>query len=248
MSLKHSISSPLEAGTSILDGALPSHVNSALEYVSKKLAKRDVRLTLVIVRRDYQLPSKANLLDRSISVPSSALPNSSVPYGKTRAGNSGFSLSSIKHIVRSNTFPPTGLSSNNAVEEHTVEVNPSYEDGLRTGMVSPAFSVSSMSSMASTVSTTSTVESSVGGSRRWPFSPTTPYSTTMPATPATPQSDVSMVTHTTTDRLSAVTGMEGLVVAGPFGVRLVHTSPVSSKEERILKQTMQKAERKFHLG
>lgn len=58
-----------------------------------------------------------------------------------------------------------------------------------------------------------------------------------------------MSTHnTTTDESSAASGMDGPLPAKAFGVRLVHTSPVSAKEERVLKQTMQRAERKFHLG
>jgi hypothetical protein len=58
-----------------------------------------------------------------------------------------------------------------------------------------------------------------------------------------------MSTHTTTDASSAVSGIDG-PLPGPnaFGVKLVHVSPVSSKEEKVLKQTMQRAERKFHLG
>ncbi|KAB5570094.1 hypothetical protein GE09DRAFT_1170954 [Coniochaeta sp. 2T2.1] len=250
MSLKYCISSPLEAGTSILDaGSIPSHVNSALEYTSKKLAKKDIHLTLVIVRRDYQLPSKADSpCWSSTSAPPPGPSNSAVPQSSMKHSNSSFTLSSIKNIVRSNTFPLTGLSSSNAIQERTVHANPSYDEGLRTGMISPAFSVSSMSSMASTVSTTSTVESSVGSSRRWPLSPTTPYSLTMPATPATPYSEVSMSTGTTAEASSAVSGVDGPLSANAFGVRLVHTSPVSSKEEKVLKQTMQRAERKFHLG
>jgi hypothetical protein len=57
-----------------------------------------------------------------------------------------------------------------------------------------------------------------------------------------------MVTHTTTDASSAVSGFERRAMSSTLGVKLVHTSPVSLKEERILRQTMQKAERKFHLG
>ncbi|KAB5558641.1 hypothetical protein GE09DRAFT_120361 [Coniochaeta sp. 2T2.1] len=250
MSLKYCISSPLEAGTSILDaGSLPNHVNSALEYTSRRLAKKDIHLTLVVVRRDYQLQFKADSpCWSSSSAPPPGASNSAVPQSSTKNSNSSFTLSSIKNIVRSNTFPLTGLSSSNAIQERTVHANPSYDEGLRAGMISPAFSVSSMSSMASTVSTTSTVESSVGSSRRWPLSPTTPYSLTMPATPATPYSEVSMSTGTTTEASSAISGVHGPLSANAFGVRLVHTSPVSSKEEKVLKQTLQRAERKFHLG
>lgn len=57
MSLKDIISSPLEAGTSILDAhTLPRTVRPALEYASSRLAKKALHLTLAVVRRDYQLP------------------------------------------------------------------------------------------------------------------------------------------------------------------------------------------------
>jgi hypothetical protein len=55
---KERISSPLEAGPSILDAHhLPPHLTPALEYASSRLAKKSLHLTLVVVRRDYQLPS-----------------------------------------------------------------------------------------------------------------------------------------------------------------------------------------------
>lgn len=60
MSLRDIISSPLEAGTSILDShSLPPTIRPALEYASTRLAKKSLHLTLVVVRRDYQLPPAA---------------------------------------------------------------------------------------------------------------------------------------------------------------------------------------------
>jgi hypothetical protein len=57
-SLKERISSPLEAGTSLLDAHhLPPHLSPALEYVSTRLARKAMHITLVVARRDYQLPS-----------------------------------------------------------------------------------------------------------------------------------------------------------------------------------------------
>ncbi|KAF4990868.1 hypothetical protein FDECE_14223 [Fusarium decemcellulare] len=58
MSLKDRISSPLEAGTSILDAHhLPPHIVPALEHASARLARKSQHITLVVARRDYQLPS-----------------------------------------------------------------------------------------------------------------------------------------------------------------------------------------------
>ncbi|EKJ76290.1 hypothetical protein NXS19_009115 [Fusarium pseudograminearum] len=58
MSLKDRISSPLEAGTSILDAHhLPPNMAPALEHASSCLARKSQHITLVVARRDYQLPS-----------------------------------------------------------------------------------------------------------------------------------------------------------------------------------------------
>lgn len=58
MALKDKISSPLEAGTSILDAHhLPPHYIPAFEHASARLAKKALHVTLVVVRRDYQSPS-----------------------------------------------------------------------------------------------------------------------------------------------------------------------------------------------
>lgn len=57
MDLKSRISTPLEAGTSILDvHRLPSYLVPALEYTSKRLAEKGLHVTFVVARRDYQLP------------------------------------------------------------------------------------------------------------------------------------------------------------------------------------------------
>ena len=58
MSLKNNISSPLEAGTSNFDSQnLPPHLVVALRYASARLASKDLHITLILVRKDYQLPS-----------------------------------------------------------------------------------------------------------------------------------------------------------------------------------------------
>lgn len=51
------ISSPIEAGPSLLDAKqLPSHLTSALEYVSSRLMRKRLHLTLLVVRKDVQVP------------------------------------------------------------------------------------------------------------------------------------------------------------------------------------------------
>lgn len=55
---KANISAPLGAGSCVADGHhLPGPVNDALEYASKQLRKKGSWVTLLAVRRDYQLPA-----------------------------------------------------------------------------------------------------------------------------------------------------------------------------------------------
>jgi hypothetical protein len=54
---KERISSPLEAGLSLLDAKqLPPQLTSALDYVSKRLARKRLHLTLIVVRKDINIP------------------------------------------------------------------------------------------------------------------------------------------------------------------------------------------------
>ena len=54
---KDRISSPLEAGPSLLDAKqLPPQLTSALDYVSKRLARKRLHLTLIVVRKDINIP------------------------------------------------------------------------------------------------------------------------------------------------------------------------------------------------
>ncbi|PNH59201.1 hypothetical protein VD0001_g9935, partial [Verticillium dahliae] len=57
MAIKSRISSPLEAGPSILDVQhLPPNLTEALEYASHRLTRKGIHTTLIVLRRDYQLP------------------------------------------------------------------------------------------------------------------------------------------------------------------------------------------------
>ncbi|KHO00797.1 uncharacterized protein MAM_01575 [Metarhizium album ARSEF 1941] len=97
MTLKERISSPLEAGPSILDAhRLPPHLTPALEYASSRLAKKSLHLTLVVVRRDYQLPSVVPPL-RSPGLSAPATP-ASPPSAKF--GFSTGPVAALKHLVR----------------------------------------------------------------------------------------------------------------------------------------------------
>ncbi|KAG0647570.1 hypothetical protein D0Z07_6586 [Hyphodiscus hymeniophilus] len=58
---KERISSPLEAGLSLHDMAqLPPQLTAALEYISERLARKRLHLSLIVVRKDVQIPSNAS--------------------------------------------------------------------------------------------------------------------------------------------------------------------------------------------
>lgn len=101
MSLKERISSPLEAGTSILDAHhLPPHVLPALEYASERLSRKAVHLSLVVVRSEYQLPS----------VPSPLLSSSSgvqTPSTPSTPGTPRLNFAALRQLVRSSSTSST---------------------------------------------------------------------------------------------------------------------------------------------
>jgi hypothetical protein len=68
------ISSPLEAGPSLLDAKqLPSDLTNALEYVSSRLARKRLHLSLIVVRKDVQVsqPSPSPSPTHSVYPPNS---------------------------------------------------------------------------------------------------------------------------------------------------------------------------------
>ncbi|KAI6778402.1 uncharacterized protein J7T54_000791 [Emericellopsis cladophorae] len=95
MSLKERISSPLEAGTSLLNAHhLPPHLTPALEQASGRLAKKAMHITLVVARRDYQLPP---------TIPPLGSPGLAVPPPPSSPRFSS-PVAALKHIVRSRSF------------------------------------------------------------------------------------------------------------------------------------------------
>ncbi|EEU43078.1 uncharacterized protein NECHADRAFT_83844 [Fusarium vanettenii 77-13-4] len=99
MSLKERISSPLEAGTSILDAHhLPPHLAPALEYASARLARKSQHITLVVARRDYQLPSVVP--PRGLITPTTPTPLS--PSFRFNFGNGP--MSKLKSLVLASSY------------------------------------------------------------------------------------------------------------------------------------------------
>ncbi len=140
MSLKIRISSPLEAGQSILDAHhLPASVRPALEYVAGRFARKEMGVTLAVVRREYQV------LPAVPATPTFATPPSTPKSPGFAQAAAGAALpfraglkSTFKGLVRTRTHP----------------VLPSLEryralDLQRNFAVSPAFSVSSSTASSS---------------------------------------------------------------------------------------------------
>ncbi|OHF02609.1 hypothetical protein CORC01_02005 [Colletotrichum orchidophilum] len=217
MDLKSRISSPLEAGTSILDVQhLPPHLNEALEYASMRLARKALHVTLVVARREYQLPS----LVPSSSACSSALSSPTMsPPPASASSNSSFSSSSSSSRFNFTTKSPVS----------------SLKKLVRTNTGSSASSVSSAGSNVpeSLVFTPSFLMDTNGPRLRWPLSPGIPLSPP-PMTPSTAS--------------STITDASGPMLPNPFGIRLIHADLLTDRQERTLRQTIDRAERKFRIG
>ncbi|KXJ97570.1 hypothetical protein Micbo1qcDRAFT_156497, partial [Microdochium bolleyi] len=106
--LKLRISSPLEAGISILDPqhSLPANLTDALEYTSKRLARKALHITLVVVRRDYQLPATY-----ATTATSGAAQQYSVPPTPTSPPPSAGSMVSPSLSLRSPSSVAAGFRS-----------------------------------------------------------------------------------------------------------------------------------------
>ncbi|ORY59105.1 uncharacterized protein BCR38DRAFT_351788 [Pseudomassariella vexata] len=207
--LKQRISSPLEAGTSILDSQnLPSHLTQALEYASKRLTRRALHITLVIVRKEYQLPS---------STPPCATPTS---VASTPASPE-FSMGAISPSRFAS--PVVG-----------------FRSLIRRGTNSSMASMASMASISTTASDSSYCRSAA-------VSPTftDSFASPAPMTPMTPCTPASVATISTVSSTASNASAGG---PSPFGIRLIYTTPLSAKDEKILRSTIMKAERKFRIG
>ncbi|KAK6210392.1 hypothetical protein QIS74_11976 [Colletotrichum tabaci] len=221
MALKSRISSPLEAGTSILDVQnLPPHLNEALEYASKRLARKSLHVTLVVARREYQLPtllppsssSSSSSVYSSSSVMSS--PTMSPPASASSSSSSSSSRFNFKKLVRSNTGSSiSSMSSISSISSAGSDATAAAPDTL---VFTPSFLMD------------------INGPRlRWPLSPGIPLSPP-PMTPSTAS--------------STITDASGPMSPNPFGIRLVHADLLTDKQERTLRQTIERAEKKFRIG
>ncbi|KAI1111556.1 hypothetical protein F5Y14DRAFT_307488 [Nemania sp. NC0429] len=219
---KQRISSPLEAGRSILDGQnMPPHLTGALEYASKRIARKGLHISLIVVKNEYQLP-----YGRPCATPTS-------PPHTPEQSTSGFAspsrftspVAGLRQLVRKGTSCSlASLSSSSSSSSSASETAAST-------VVSPTFPPTSAEPSTSP--------------RRWIF-PLTPRSP-LPSTPMTPHTPSSIGSMTTATSSSCATSY-------PFqnpervGVRLVYASSISPKDEKMMRATITKAERKFRTG
>ncbi|KAL1842745.1 hypothetical protein VTJ49DRAFT_4383 [Mycothermus thermophilus] len=234
--LKARISSPLEAGSGLaFSDQLPGHVEEALHYVSKRLGRKSRHLTLLVVRRDYQLPTSP-VASPTFTPSPRVIPAASLPLRINTPAPSR--LQTLKQLVR------PSHSGEGQVKERIVHA---HLDHRRNGTVSPAFSEASVFS-ASTVSSRSTATDSPSIHRtRWPGSPTANGSVPVtPATPFTPFSAMSSVSGTT--GLSSLVSRFGpALTPARFGTKLIYSHPLDPREEKSLRQAFDKAAKKYHL-
>ncbi|TLD30380.1 hypothetical protein PspLS_02336 [Pyricularia sp. CBS 133598] len=218
-SLKHRISAPLEAGTSILDAqTLPSHVNSALDYVSSRLARKGLHIPLVVVKRECELPrdeTRASMppqqpaeLPAPLAAPSKML--ESVPLRAATTGSSRMSAFKLKQLrARSNTQPLLPSQRSSAAAEPDMQRRASAD--------SPGINLIT----------------------RQPIRPPPPESPgLLPSMPSTPSA-----TSTTSSAASGSTQ-----APNEYGIYLVRATALDSRAERTLRETIDKAERRFGIG
>lgn len=101
---KEHISSPLEAGPSLLDiKQLPPRLVSALDYVSKRLARKRLHLSLIVVRKDINIPGIP--LAESPKPPDRPVPTLTTSPAKALFNSAS---STISRTLSKASIPPTG--------------------------------------------------------------------------------------------------------------------------------------------
>lgn len=108
---KSRISSPLEAGSSLLDAKqLPPQLTAALDYVSSRLTRKRLHLSLIVVRKDVQIPQPPSPTGPPKQANS---PNQSITSSPAKSlfGASSFTRSPSKSSVASTSDNGSATSS-----------------------------------------------------------------------------------------------------------------------------------------
>lgn len=253
--LKTRISPPLGAGPSLAEGGdhLPGNLTSALEYASKRLQRKGAKFTLLVIRKDYQLPTSPLGSPSAQSFSCGSTPSSSTSNSVASTPAKPTFAHAFKQFVRGDTGP---------IKERVININTDY----RYGATSPTFSEASLTS-ASTASTVDSVFTNhrgrVGGAR-WPLSPGASQAPSVPLTPATPCYSItssmaagdninttclpSAGLHATRGFGPALLQIPSSPTSSDFGIRLIHAIPLKEKEDKLLCSTLEKAAKKFNIS
>ncbi|KAI0405731.1 hypothetical protein F4802DRAFT_169365 [Xylaria palmicola] len=218
---KQRISSPLEAGRSILDAHnLPPQLTGVLEYTSKRLARKGLHITLIVVKNEHQIPST-----RTCATPTSP-PQTPESLASGYASPSRFTFpgAGLRQLVRRGTNSSLASSSSASTSSSSGSETPSSV------LASPTYSPLPAEPIASP------------RRRIHPLIPGSP----LPSTPMTPLTPSSIATMTTAASPCATS--HPFQSPESFGIRLIHASPVSPRDEKTIRVTITKAERKFHTG
>ncbi|KAI0878317.1 hypothetical protein GGS24DRAFT_416538 [Hypoxylon argillaceum] len=219
---KQRISSPLEAGRSILDTHnLPPQLTGALEYASKRFARKGLHLSLIVVKNEYQLPHA-----RSCTTPTS--PPQTPEYlvsGLATPSRFTSPVAGLRQLVRRGTNSSLASSGSGSSSSSS-----SSSDTASSTLTSPTFPPLPTEPIASP--------------RRWilPLTPGSP----LPSTPMTPHTPSSIATVLTTPSSCATS--HPFQSPEPFGIRLIYTSPISLKDDKMIRATISKAERRLRTG
>ncbi|KAG5957225.1 hypothetical protein E4U57_001903 [Claviceps arundinis] len=219
MGLKDRISSPLEAGPSLLnDHHLSPSLTPALEHASSRLAKKSLHLTLVVVRRDYQLPTTAAsspllcLASTSIS-PSPSTSSSSL----SRRSFASRPVTALKQLVRTGSCRHGPGTASDHARSHDMSCGSRWKRAnSSTGAHGPQLR-RPISSMA-------------------PLSPP-------PMTPYTASSMATMTTATT----ATTTDHPGPVTSRAPGFLLFHAPDLSPCDQKAQRAIFTRTARKFNL-
>ncbi|KAM3512875.1 hypothetical protein MY11210_003505 [Beauveria gryllotalpidicola] len=223
MPLKDTISSPLEAGPSLFDAHhLPPQLVPALEYTSARLARKSLHLTLVVARRDYQLPPSP--------VPCSPPPPSPPStLGSPASPSRSRSFTQHLHLPRWGRRQPALSPSPSSPSSFSAAAS-SMPTSPRSIFSSPAYTPISPQfprAQQGSVSPRSPI---------WPLTPMTPLSPPLPTTPSTITTKSSVPTESASSY--------GFPMTPQHGVRLIHHGNLPAKAEKTLQSALAKAGRK----
>lgn len=224
---KEHISSPIEAGPSLLDvKQLPPQLLSALDYVSKRLAQKRLHLSLIVVRKDINIPgiplaespkTPHRLVPSLSSSPARAFFNSasstfSKTLGKSSPSPTGSETGSTTSVFSRAPFSRTRLSS--------LPVSPQARNASPPPPSTPSQQPSrpplQQSRFALHQPPPLLIHSNPSSQRSTPSIPS-------PNSPSTP-------------------------VPNAFGISLIHACTLTERAEKILRHTVAKAEKKFSIG